>query len=76
MFLEKLAELRRAERMPLLVCGDFNSLPDSGVYALVTGGSLARDHQDLRSHSYVPCPVNSVSDSLSGMLSREHCSVF
>jgi CCR4-NOT transcription complex subunit 6 len=52
MFLEKLAALQRAERVPLLVCGDFNSLPDSGVYDLITSGALTRDHKDLRSHSY------------------------
>ncbi len=52
MFLEKLAELQRVERTALLVCGDFNSLPDSGVFDLITKGSLTRDHRDLRNHSY------------------------
>merc|ERR1719335_1497903 len=34
--------------MPLLVCGDFNSTPDSAVYELWRQGSVRGDHDELR----------------------------
>merc|ERR1719161_1798230 len=34
--------------MPLLVCGDFNSTPDSAVYELWRQGNVRQDHEDLR----------------------------
>ena len=38
--------------IPLLICGDFNSTPDSGVYELLSTGSLARGHDDLAGRTY------------------------
>ncbi|KAF2278492.1 uncharacterized protein EI97DRAFT_256322 [Westerdykella ornata] len=38
--------------IPLLLCGDFNSLPNSGVYDLITQGSLSNSHSDLGSRNY------------------------
>lgn len=40
------------QRIPLIVSGDFNSTPDSGVFSLVTTGVLKPNHPELRSHSY------------------------
>merc|ERR1719230_2505959 len=37
-----------AKNMPLLICGDFNSTPDSAVYELWRQGSVRADHDDLR----------------------------
>merc|ERR1739848_838952 len=37
---------------PLVVCGDFNSTPDSGVYELLTRGHLEPNHPDLRNFHY------------------------
>merc|ERR1711971_363723 len=34
--------------MPLLICGDFNSTPDSAVYEYLRRGAVRPDHQDLR----------------------------
>jgi CCR4-NOT transcription complex subunit 6 len=34
-------------QIPLLICGDFNSTTDSGVYDLITQGSLSNSHQEL-----------------------------
>merc|ERR1712100_362176 len=34
--------------MPLLVCGDFNSTPDSAVYEYLRHGTVRADHEDLR----------------------------
>lgn len=38
--------------MPLLICGDFNSTPDSAVYEYLRRGQVRSDHDDLRSD---PC---------------------
>jgi len=38
--------------MPLLICGDFNSTPDSAVYEYLRRGSVRLDHEDLRAD---PC---------------------
>merc|ERR1711904_689879 len=34
--------------MPTLLCGDFNSTPDSAVYELLRCGSVRNDHEDLK----------------------------
>ncbi|KAJ9647069.1 Glucose-repressible alcohol dehydrogenase transcriptional effector [Coniosporium tulheliwenetii] len=38
--------------IPLLMCGDFNSAPGSGVYDLIAHGSLANSHTDLAKWKY------------------------
>lgn len=48
-----------AREMPLLLCGDFNSMPDSAVYELLRSGSVQGDHNDLKAD---PC----------GLLSRQN----
>lgn len=40
------------KNMPLLLCGDFNSTPDSAVYELLRQGSVRSDHEDLKTD---PC---------------------
>lgn len=39
-------------KIPLIVSGDFNSLPDSGVYEYLSTGSLPSDHDDWMSFTY------------------------
>ncbi|KAI9742816.1 MAG: Glucose-repressible alcohol dehydrogenase transcriptional effector [Claussenomyces sp. TS43310] len=39
-------------QIPLLVCGDFNSTPDSAVYELLSQGSVRGDHPELGTHQY------------------------
>lgn len=36
----------------LLLCGDFNSLPDSGVIEFLSAGKVSSDHQDLKELQY------------------------
>lgn len=36
------------KNMPLLICGDFNSTPESAVYEYMRKGSVREDHEDLR----------------------------
>lgn len=37
------------KNMPLLICGDFNSTPESAVYEYMRRGSVRTDHEDLGS---------------------------
>jgi len=39
-------------QIPVLVCGDFNSTHDSGVYDLITQGSLSNSHSELGTQKY------------------------
>lgn len=39
----------------LVLCGDFNSLPDSGVVEFLTTGRVPQDHKDFKDFSYKPC---------------------
>jgi CCR4-NOT transcription complex subunit 6 len=39
-------------QIPLLLCGDFNSMPDSGIYELIVQGNLSSQHEDLGSRKY------------------------
>ncbi|KAJ3173512.1 Glucose-repressible alcohol dehydrogenase transcriptional effector [Geranomyces variabilis] len=41
-------------RFPLLVCGDFNALPTSGVYEYLSRGRVPQDHVDFGTYSYGP----------------------
>eukprot|EP00448_Togula_jolla_P007904 CAMPEP_0170616242 /NCGR_PEP_ID=MMETSP0224-20130122/25768_1 /TAXON_ID=285029 /ORGANISM="Togula jolla, Strain CCCM 725" /LENGTH=459 /DNA_ID=CAMNT_0010942031 /DNA_START=264 /DNA_END=1640 /DNA_ORIENTATION=- len=50
------------KNMPLLICGDFNSTPDSAVYHYLQRGSVGVGHDDLRAD---PC-------GLFGHLNLEH----
>jgi len=43
-----LQTLKTFSNMPLLICGDFNSTPDSAVYEYLRRGSVRQDHEDLR----------------------------
>ena len=39
-------------KIPIVVCGDFNSVPSSGVYEFLSTGSLPANHPDFLSHTY------------------------
>ncbi|KAL8948128.1 MAG: hypothetical protein Q9222_005652 [Ikaeria aurantiellina] len=45
-------EYSSGSQIPLLICGDFNSHDGTGVYKLITEGSVPEDHADLVGHSY------------------------
>ncbi|KAI8961516.1 glucose-repressible alcohol dehydrogenase transcriptional effector [Daldinia sp. FL1419] len=45
-------EYRSNTDIPLLVCGDYNSMADSSVYELLEKGRIPPDHPDLIGHSY------------------------
>jgi CCR4-NOT transcription complex subunit 6 len=39
-------------KIPIIICGDFNSVQESGVYEFLATGSLAPNHPDFMSHTY------------------------
>lgn len=39
-------------KIPMILCGDFNSVPDSGVYEFLANGTVASTHPDFMSHVY------------------------
>nr|VWP00751.1 Ubiquitin-conjugating enzyme E2 2 [Ganoderma boninense] len=39
-------------KIPVIVCGDLNSIPQSGVYEFLSTGTLPPDHEDFLSHTY------------------------
>ncbi|KAG6820282.1 hypothetical protein H0H93_002894 [Arthromyces matolae] len=39
-------------KIPLIVCGDFNSSPESGLYEFMSTGQLSPTHPDFLSHKY------------------------
>ena len=39
-------------KIPTIVCGDFNSIPESGVYDFLANGTVPSDHPDFMSHVY------------------------
>jgi CCR4-NOT transcription complex subunit 6 len=39
-------------KIPIVICGDFNSIPDSGVYEYMSRGTVDSSHPDFRSHRY------------------------
>lgn len=41
--------------IPLLLCGDFNSLPNSGVIEYLSSGRVAIDHPDFKELGYKSC---------------------
>ncbi|XP_013772660.2 uncharacterized protein LOC106457757 [Limulus polyphemus] len=41
--------------IPLLLCGDFNSLPTSGVVEFLTTGKVSADHSDFKGFGYKDC---------------------
>ena len=39
-------------KIPVIICGDFNSIPQSGVYEFLSNGSVPPDHEDFMAHTY------------------------
>lgn len=43
---------RTGTDIPLIICGDYNSSPQSAVYQFFTGGEVAAGHEDFMDHEY------------------------
>lgn len=50
--------------IPTLVCGDFNSVPSSGVYDYLSSGALPPTHEDFNTHHYGPYTEHGVRHGL------------
>jgi len=48
----KAPSYRSGSDIPTIVCGDFNSVPGSGVYDFMADGKLEKDHEDFMHHVY------------------------
>jgi len=48
LLMQQVELLAKSQNMPVLLCGDFNSTPDSAVYEYLRHGSLRVDHEELR----------------------------
>ncbi|CAG8619762.1 35856_t:CDS:10 [Gigaspora margarita] len=53
------------QKISTIICGDFNSTPDSGVYEFLSRGTIKQDHCDFGDHIY----GSYVSEGLSHRLS-------
>ena len=45
-------EYSSGSQIPVVICGDFNSIAGSGVHELLSRGGLPKDHLDLANRSY------------------------
>ena len=44
-----------ANSVPMILCGDLNSLPDSGVVEFLSAGRIPADHRDFKELGYKDC---------------------
>eukprot|EP00842_Homolaphlyctis_polyrhiza_P004934 jgi/Hompol1/5441/HPOL_001935-RA len=58
-----------------LVCGDFNSLQDSGVYEFLSRGHVGADHPDFAGYNYEPYSTGGLSHKLSLRSAYSHIDV-
>ena len=45
-------EYANGSQIPLVMCGDFNAVKDTGIYDLIEKGALPGDHPDLGNYHY------------------------
>lgn len=43
---------RDGTEIPMVICGDFNSVPESAVYEFFSRGTVAAGHEDFMQHEY------------------------
>ncbi|CAG8501267.1 11503_t:CDS:2 [Acaulospora colombiana] len=52
-------------KISTIICGDFNSTPDSGVYEFLSRGTIGQDHGDFGDHIYGSYTSEGLSHKLS-----------
>lgn len=45
--IQKVVPASHPSRPPVIICGDYNSTPDSGVYEFMAKGQISSDHKDF-----------------------------
>ncbi|KNC81820.1 hypothetical protein SARC_05873 [Sphaeroforma arctica JP610] len=61
--LKRITQNSRRFNIPTVICGDFNSLPDSGVVELLANGRLDTSHPDLGNVNYGAYAANKLRHS-------------
>lgn len=51
-------------KIPIVLCGDFNSATDSSVYSLLANGNVPPDHPDFMHHKYGKFTSDGIKHSL------------
>ncbi|KAI7867716.1 Endonuclease/exonuclease/phosphatase [Spinellus fusiger] len=59
-------------KLPTVICGDFNSEPDSGVYEFLSKGVVRQDHNDFGDYVYGNYTTQGLSHKLSLKSSYSH----
>lgn len=49
---DKAPHYSTGSKIPTIICGDFNSVPDSGVYDFMSSGHVEKNHDDFMDHVY------------------------
>ncbi|KAK4049091.1 Glucose-repressible alcohol dehydrogenase transcriptional effector [Microbotryomycetes sp. JL221] len=49
---DKAPTYSNGSKIPTIICGDFNSVPESGVYEFLSKGQVEKDHGDFMNHVY------------------------
>ncbi len=60
-------------KIPMIVCGDFNSVPDSGVYEFLNTGVVPKNHPDFMTYTYGDFTTSGMKHNLS--LSSSYASI-
>ncbi|KAG9508539.1 CCR4-NOT transcription complex subunit 6 [Fragariocoptes setiger] len=61
-----------ADIIPLILCGDFNSLPESSVVEFLNNGCISADHRDFKKLAYKDCLRKICNSNSSALSSTQH----
>lgn len=58
--------------IPLILCGDFNSLPESSVVEFLSNGGISADHKDFKELAYKDCLRKICNSRSSALANSQH----
>lgn len=61
-----------SDLIPLILCGDFNSLPESSVVEFLSNGGISADHQDFKELAYKDCLRKICNSRSSALANSQH----
>lgn len=61
-----------ADIIPLILCGDFNSHPESSVVEFLSNGGISADHQDFKELAYKDCLRKICNSRSSALANSQH----
>ena len=61
-----------SSKLPVIICGDFNSTPQSGVYEFLSNGHVPQNHEDFGSYTYGTFTEEGLSHQLGLKSSYSH----